>query len=321
MPSKKPVIVCAADLEYAPKARQALESAFQVKYIEPTPDKLENAIKDAHAYYASLFVRLTEEIMKKAPNLKAVTTPSTGLDHIDLEYASKNNIAVLCLKNDREFLDKITATAELAWTLILAASRHLPAAVNAAKQGNWARDAFRGHQIAYKTLGILGCGRLGNMVAQYGRAFRMNVIGYDTADVKIDGVTQVSYEQLLEQSDILSIHIHLNEQNRRFVDKKAIADMKKGAVLINTSRGAIVDENALITALHSGHLSAAATDVIEGEWQENLLEHPMIKYSREHDNLIITPHIGGVTYESQEMAFLQAALKLKDYFKNHEFEV
>ena len=311
---KKPIIVCTADLAYASKAREVLESAFEVRCVEPTTAAIAKAIVGADAYYASLFVRLTGSLMKLSPSLKAVSTASTGLDHIDLEYALQNEIAVLCLKEDRVFLDKITATAELAWALVLATSRHLPAAVNAAKQGKWARDEYRGHQIAYKTLGILGCGRLGNIVAQYGRAFRMKVIGYDTANVEIEGVTKVSYDELLKQSDILSIHIHLNEKNRGFVDKKSIAKMKKGAILINTSRGAIVDEKALIEALESGHLSAAGTDVIDGEWQKDLLNHPMIAYARRHDNLVITPHIGGVTYESQEMAFLEAAVKLKNYF-------
>ena len=312
--SEKPILVCAADITHAPKAKAVLESAFQVRYIEPTEAALAKAIVGADAYFASLFVRLSGDLMKLSPSLKAISTASTGLDHIDLEYAAQEGVAVLCLKEDREFLDKITATAELAWALVLATSRHLPAAVNAAKQGRWARDEYRGHQIAYKTLGILGCGRLGNIVAQYGRAFRMNVIGYDTSSVEIEGVTKVSYDELLAQSDILSVHIHLNEENRGFVDKKAIAKMKKGAVLINTSRGAIVDEAALIDALESGHLSAAGVDVIDGEWQKDLLNHPMIDYTRRNDNLVITPHIGGVTYESQEMAFLEAAEKLKNYF-------
>ena len=285
-----------------------------MRYVKPTSEEVGKALIDADAYYASLFVRLTEDLIQQAPKLRAISTASTGLDHIDLKAAAKNAIEVLCLKDDREFLDKITATAELAWALVLAACRYLPAATNAAKQGQWARDRFRGHQIAYKTLGILGCGRLGNIVSQYGRAFRMRVIGYDTQQVEIEGVTQVGYDELLQQSDVLSIHIHLNEENRGFVDKKSIAKMKKGAVLINTSRGAIVDEKALLEALESGHLSAAGTDVIDGEWQDNLHAHPMIAYARSHENLVITPHIGGVTYESQEMAYLAAAEKLRDYF-------
>ena len=309
-----PMVICAADLLCSPKTKQILEQNFQVRYVPATTESLRENLRDGDAYYASLYVRLTRELLEKAPHLKVITTPSTGLDHIDLDAAAEKGIEVLSLKEDRELLDKITATAELTWALVLAASRHLPAASNDANQGHWARDKYRGHQIAYKTLGILGCGRLGNIVAQYGKAFRMEVIGCDIEQVDIEGVTQVSYDELLQKSDILSIHIHLNEQNRGFLGRESIAKMKKGAVLINTSRGAIVDEAALLEALEKGHLSSAAVDVIDGEWQENLREHPMIAYARAHDNLIITPHIGGVTYESQDMALSASAQKLKDYF-------
>ena len=312
---KKPLVVTPADLTHAPKAKGILESAFEVQYVDGTADALAESLPGADAYYASLVVRITAELMALAPNLKAISTPSTGLDHIDLKAAAERDIAVLCLKEDRSLLDKITATAELAWALLLAASRYLPAAANAANQGEWARDRFRGHQIAYKTLGILGCGRLGTIVSQYGQAFRMKMIGYDTMDVEVPGVEQVSYDELLERSDVLSVHIHLNDENRRFVDAKSISKMKKGAVLINTSRGAIVDEQALVDALESGHLSAAGVDVIESEWRDDLIQHPMIAYARSHENLVITPHIGGVTYESQEMAYSAAAEKLVEFFK------
>ena len=309
-----PIIICAVDLSNAPGAKKILEQNFQVRYVPATIEALCAALPDADAYYASLHVRLTTELLDEAHKLTAIATPTTGIDHIDLDTAAQKGVAILGLKDDRKLLDEITATAELAWALVLAASRYLPAASGAANQGHWARDEYRGHQIAYKTLGILGCGRLGNIVAQYGNAFRMHVIGHDIKQVEIEGVEMVSYDELLRQSDILSVHIHLNEQNRRFVDKRSIKKMKGGAVLINTSRGAIIDETALLEALEKGHLSAAGVDVIDGEWQDNLHEHPMITYARTHDNLIITPHIGGVTYESQEMAFSAAAQKLRDYF-------
>ena len=309
-----PLVICTADLTAAADTKRILEENFEVRYVAATTEALAENLPEADAYYCSLDVRITAELMAQAPRLKAIATASTGLDHIDLEAARSKGTKVLSLKNDRELLDRMTATAELAWALLLSACRYLPAACSAANRGHWARDVFRGHQIAYKTLGILGCGRLGTIVSQYGRAFRMNVIGYDVEELEIEGVTPVSYDELLRKSDILSVHIHLNEQNQGFVDKEAIAKMKKGAVLINTSRGAIVDEAALLEALEQGRLSAAGVDVINGEWQENLYEHPMIAYARTHDNLVITPHVGGVTYESQEMAYSAAAHKLKDFF-------
>lgn len=311
-----PLLVCAADLGHLPEARRILEDAFCVRYVAPTEAALREHLPPAAAYYAALHVQLTRSLIEAAPLLRAVATASTGLDHLDVEAMRQRGVALLCLKDDRALLDQITATAELAWALILACARRLPAAVEAARQGHWARDLFRGHQIAYKTLGILGCGRLGSIMAQYGRAFRMNVIACDRLPIQLPGVEFVSFHELLRQADILTIHIHLTPENRGLIGREALAQMKPGAMLINTSRGAIVDETALLEALTSGHLAAAGLDVIEGEWRDDLLAHPLIAYARSHENLIITPHVGGVTYESQAMAYVAAAQKLVEYMKN-----
>jgi len=309
-----PVVVCAADLNHLPETRAILEKHFQVRYVSPTSESLAESLPGADAYFAAMQVRLTGDLMAKATRLKAVATPSTGLDHLDLAAARERCVAVLGLKDDRDLLDKITATAELAWTLLLACVRRLPEAVEASRRGHWARDLYRGRQIAYKTLGILGCGRLGTIVAQYAQAFRLNVLGCDVRDVKLPGVTMVSFDDLLRRADILTIHIHLTEENKKFINRRAFERMKPGAVLINTSRGAIVDEEALIEALETGKLAAAGLDVIDGEWRTDLDRHPLIVYARTHPNLIITPHVGGVTFESQEMAYAAAARKLVAFF-------
>jgi len=312
----KPTVVCGPNLDHLPQIKHFLEENFAVIYIDCDPERLAKFLPKADAYYAALQIRVSEELMKKAPKLKAIATPSTGLDHIDIGQAEQLGIAVLGLKDDRQFLDKIPATAELAWTLILACSRRLCAAAQAGRDGNWARDKFRGHQIACKTLGILGCGRLGTMVARYGQAFNMKVIGCDKLKIDIPYVEQVSFDELLGRSDILTIHIHLTEENKNLINRQAFAKIKPGAILINTSRGAVIDEAALLEALEDGGISAAGLDVIVGEWRDDLADHPLITYSRTHENLIITPHIGGVTYESQEMAFRQAAQKLADYLQS-----
>ena len=312
---ERPILICASDLSLVPEAREVLERAFRVQFIDPTPAALATHLQRAEAYYAARYGRLTEEVLDKAPGLKAIATPSTGLDHLDVEAAARRNIAVLSLKDDRALLDRITATAELTWALLLACARRLPAAADAARRGHWARDLFRGHQIAYKTLGILGCGRLGSIVAEYGRAFRMHVVGHDRRSVALPEVEMVSYDDLLRKSDVLTIHIHLTEENRGLVDRESLQKMKPGAILINTSRGAIVDEEALLEALENGRLAAAGLDVVEGEWRDDLADHPLIRYARSHENLIVTPHVGGVTFESQAMAYTAAAQKVVDYFQ------
>ena len=114
-----------------------------------------------------------------------------------------------------------------------------------------------------------------------------------------------------------SIHIHLNDRTRGLIGREQLASMKRGAVLINTSRGAIIDESALVDALCTGPLAAAGLDVINGEWRDDLDRHPLVCYAREHGNLVITPHVGGVTYEAQELAYAAAARKLVEYLAKH----
>ena len=143
----------------------------------------------------------------------------------------------------------------------------------------------------------------------------MRVIACDIREIKNPFVQQVSFDQLLGESDILSIHIHLTDENVKLVDAAAFEKIKPGAILINTSRGAIVDEDALLNALKTGGIAAAGLDVIHGEWRNDIANHPLIAYMRDHDNLVITPHIGGVTFESQEMAHLAAANKLIQLFQ------
>jgi D-3-phosphoglycerate dehydrogenase len=167
-------------------------------------------------------------------------------------------------------------------------------------------------QLSGKTLGVLGVGRLGKMVAAYGNAFRMRVLGCDLNPISVPDVQQVDFDTLIRQSDVISIHIHLTPVNTRLINEAAFAKMKRGVVIINTSRGAIIDEEAFAKALQSGHVGAAGLDVIEGEWRSDLVNHPLIQYARAHDNLVIMPHVGGCTWESQRAAHTFTANKLAD---------
>jgi D-3-phosphoglycerate dehydrogenase len=166
-----------------------------------------------------------------------------------------------------------------------------------------------------KTLGIIGLGRLGTIVARYGNAFGMNVIGCDHEEKIISDVTQVDIAELLDQSDVITIHIHLTEENRGFISAELFDKMKSDVVIINTSRGAIIDEEALLKNLKSGRVGAAGLDVIHGEWDKNIYDHPLIKYARTHENLVITPHIAGSTNESIVGARIFMAKKLADYIR------
>ncbi len=310
-----------ADTSWCPEVLEPLKQYANIITLKPTRKNLLNNIDKFNAYIASLYVRLDKEILDRAKRLRVIVTPSTGTDHIDIKTAIQKNIVILSLKNDTDFLDSITATAELTWALLLATIRKIPWAFEAAKSGFWARDRFRGHQLSGKTLGILGYGRLGRIIGQYAKAFRMNVIAHDIRSIDEirpeEYIEIVTFKKLLHESDILTIHIHLTEENRNLINLKTLSEMKKGAILINTSRGAIIDEQALIDALNSGQISAAGLDVIHGEWNTNLKEHPLIKYANTHENLIISPHIGGVTYESQKMTLEFSINKLIHFIKEN----
>ena len=306
-------ILCMGIPSFAREAIDILNKSGDVKYENPSQERFLEFIPQFDAYFASLEVLVDRAALDRAKNLKVIATPSTGTDHLDMEYASERGITVLSLKEDYEFLKNITATAEMAWTLLLSVIRKVPWGFDSVKSGEWGRDRFRGHQLSGKTMGILGYGRLGKIVAQYAAAFRMRIIACDLKRIDNPDVIQVDMDTLLGKSDVLSIHIHLTEDNRGIMDRMAFSKMKPGVVLINTSRGAVIDEPALVEALESGIVGAAGLDVITGEWEENLADHPLIRYASVNDNLLISPHLGGVTYESQEMAYNRTAFHLASY--------
>jgi len=300
-----------------PPAYAPLAEIADIIHVPATREAILDKIGEVDAVMAALAPRLDREVLAHAKRLKAIATPATGRDHIDLAAAEEKGITIISLKDDTEFLSNITATAELAWALMLATIRYLPYMFDQSKAGHWrGGDKHRGHQVSGMTLGVLGYGRLGRIVGQYGKAFRMRVLACDIRPVTPDdGVTMVDCDTLLRESDVLSIHIHL-QGNEGFIAGKEFAKMKTGALLVNTSRGGIIDEAAFLEALESGKLAGAGVDVIHGEWDPDLANHPLIRYARTHDNLIITPHIGGVTYESQDMALKHTVMKLRRFLES-----
>lgn len=307
---KRPRILCAADLAAQPAVIARLREVADVDELPPTRNAIEPVIHEYDAYFASLYMRFDRSLIERARKLKVVATPTTGLDHLDIDALEERGIELVSLKYERAFLDTITATAEQAWALLLATVRHVPALFDEVKQGRWSRELMRGHQLSGKTLGILGYGRLGSIVADYGTAFRMRVIACDHLPFEAEGVTRVSFDELLAESDVLSIHVHLTEDNRHLLNASAFGRMKQGVYLVNTSRGGIIDEAALIAALESGKVAGCGLDVIDGEWRDDLIEHPLIQYARAHHNVVISPHVGGATWESQAMALMFTADRL-----------
>ena len=252
----------------------------------------------------ALDTKLNEKELSHFPNLKYIVTPSTGTDHIDENYCTKKGVKIISLKGETDFLKNITATAEHAFGLILSLTRNIPSAFNSVKEYEWDRDKFVGNELNGKTLGILGFGRYGKIMAKYAKAFNMDVIAYDPSknakeNMKKYDVTFQPWDKVFQKSDIVSIHINLNEKTHGIIGKKEFELMKNDAVLINTSRGQIVVEEDLLSALGKNKIFGAAVDVLSTENQKgHPIVNPLVRYSKKHCNLIITPHIGGSTHES-----------------------
>jgi D-3-phosphoglycerate dehydrogenase len=312
----KPRVLSMADTADCDDVLDPLRRVAEVIVRAADQAELSRSIDECDVYLAALQVRLDAQTLDRVTRLKAIATPSTGLDHIDIAAAQRRGIAVLSLRDDKQFLNQLTATAELAWALLLSVMRRLPWAVQAAHSGDWARDRFRGHQLSGKTLGIIGYGRLGAMVAEFGKAFRMRAIATDvTSNPPAADVEMMPLDRLLPLADVISIHVHLTDQTRGMLGRTQFARVKRGAVLINTSRGAIVDEAALLDALNDGTLLGAGLDVIDGEWRDDLQQHPLIRYAATHQNLVISPHIGGVTYESQRLAYARTVEMILNFLR------
>ena len=256
---------------------------------------------------------LTDAVLARAPQLRFILSPTTGLDHVDLKAADARGIQVISLRGQFEFLRGVYASAEHSWALLLALVRRLPAAVQAPAQGVWAQRPFFGSELARKSIGIVGLGRIGEKVARYARAFDMTVLAYDPAPKgRVDGVEMVNdLDTFLARSEILSIHVPLQDDTRGMIGAAQLALLPKGALLLNTARGAIVDEVALLAALQSGHVAGAAMDVLTGEGACGFpQENPLVVHAKSHGNVLITPHIGGSTWESRQMTELFVIEKL-----------
>ena len=265
-----------------------------------------------------LRTRVDRKLLTPVSCLKVVVTPTTGLDHLDLTALEDQRIDIISLKGEREFLERVTATAEHAFALLLAVSRRLPAAHASAVSGRWAQAGFRGRTLAGKRLGIVGFGRLGSMMARMGSGFGMRVHVYDPfQSVSSEYVACQSIGDLASVSDVLSIHALLNAGTRNLVDREVFARLPQGAVLINTARGAIVDEDALLEALRTGQLAGAGLDVLCDEHRIGRDENKVLEYARDHPHVVVTPHISGQTVESVRDADLFIVDQLKKWMEGH----
>jgi len=247
---------------------------------------------------ASIKFRYTQEELSKAQNLELFVAVSTGTGHIDADYLASKQIPLLSLLGRKELLD-ITGTSELAWGLIMSLARRIPDAKDHVAQGKWDRTAFPGTMLNKKTLGIIGCGRLGSWMCRYGSAFGMECLGHDAHGAShlftAYGGHLRTLDEVLTQSDVITLHVSLNDSIKNLIGPDQFDKMKAGVILVNTSQSCAIDESALLDNLRSRKVRAGL-DVMSGE--PNITSNPLYKYSLENDNLILTPHMGGYCPES-----------------------
>lgn len=250
--------------------------------------------------------------------INTIITASTGTNHIDLKYCQKNNIKIISLTKEIQTLEQISSTAEHAFGLMMSLIRKIPQSFDSVKNYQWNYESFLGHQLNTMNVGVIGYGRLGKMMTKYCASFDSQVYIYDPyVNVPVNWLDHNqlvgfyhypesvdSIEILFELSDIISLHVHLTEETKYLINDILLKKLKKPKYLINTSRGEIVEESAIITALQDGRLTGYATDVLEDELKA-ISDSRLLKVTKENPslNIIITPHLGGSTIEAQEIAY------------------
>ena len=249
--------------------------------------------------------KVTEKVIEAAGNLKVIGRAGIGVDNVDIPAATAKGIIVM----NTPFGNSIT-TAEHAIAMMFAAARQIPAADASTQTGKWEKSRFMGAEITGKTLGVIGCGNIGSIVAERGIGLRMKVVAFDpylSDERAMDlGVEKVELEDLFRRADVITLHVPMTDKTRNIIDARAIETMKKGVIIVNCARGGLIDETALRAALESGQVAAAGVDVFSEEpAKENVLFGA--------PNLVCTPHLGASTSEAQENVAYQVAEQMADY--------
>ncbi|ERM93070.1 3-phosphoglycerate dehydrogenase [Caldanaerobacter subterraneus subsp. yonseiensis KB-1] len=262
-------------------------------------EELLEVIKDYDAIIVRSATKVDRELIEKGEKLKVIGRAGNGVDNIDVEAATQRGILVVNTPAGNTI-----AAAELTIGLMLAIARNIPQAYHAALNGDFRRDRFKGVELNGKTVGIIGLGRIGSLVASRLAAFNMRVIAYDPymPDERFEkcGVKRVTLDELLEQSDFITIHIPKTEETKKMIGEKEFKKMKKGVRIVNAARGGIIDEKALYNAIKEGIVAAVGLDVLEVEPKYNVEHQDFHNRLLELPNVVFTPHLGASTYEAQE---------------------
>lgn len=302
--------------DYSKKALEIYRSLGKVYFWDKSSQSQK---KSADILAIGLKYKIDKNFLDQVPNLKIIASPATGMNHLDLSEIKSRGIKLISLRGRKGFLRKVPSTAEETFALILSLLRKVPWAFDYVKNGGWDRLEWRGNQLMDKTIGILGFGRLGRIVARYAKAFSMKVIVCDpnvsSGFMKSQGVLKVGMEELFKKSDIVSLHVLLTEKTENLIKEKDLKSMKPTAYLINTARAELIEKGVLEKALKNKWIAGAGVDVM---WDEkgdgsHLKKSQLLEYAKKNKNLIILPHIGGATFEAMETTQDYIAELAKDF--------
>jgi D-3-phosphoglycerate dehydrogenase len=279
-------------------------SGFEVdeKY-DLDKDSLKEIIKNYDALIVRSKTKVTKEVIESGQRLVAIGRAGVGLDNIDSKTATEKNIKIINTPGV-----STVSVAELVMGFMIAAVRYIPQATLSLKKMEWDKEKFSGTELADKTLGIIGIGRIGSAVAKRAKSFDMKVIGFDPYVKQSKDMQIVDLDTLLRSSDIISVHVPLTDETKHMISMKEVEKMKRGMIVINAARGGILDENALKYGLDNGIIRAVCLDVFESE-------KPFKSVLVDHYNFIGTPHIGAQTEEAQKRAGLEIAKLMSEYLK------
>jgi D-3-phosphoglycerate dehydrogenase len=276
----------------------------RVLHAYPSEDELAAACADARGILARLGT-VSARVIESAPQLSIIARHGVGVDAVDLETATRHGVVVTTTGSENA-----AAVAEYTFALLLALARKVLAADSGMRKGEWSRDSLVGTELDGRTLGIIGLGAIGRRVARQANGFGMRVLAFDPGidDAKDPWISLTSLEDLLERSDVVTMHTRLTAETTRLIDARALARMKRAAYLVNTARGEVVDQQALIAALSSGALGGAALDTYERE------PLPADSPLRRLPNVVLSPHVAGQTGAALVRVAVSAAQAILDEF-------
>lgn len=295
----------------SPEGIKILKRTREIEVDEDTslsPEELKEKIKDYHAIIIRSATKLTKEIIESAEKLMVIGRAGIGLDNVDIKAATRKGIVVM---NAPE--GNVVTTAEHTIALLFSLARKIPQATASLKSGKWEKKRFQGKELYRKTLGIIGLGRIGSIVADRAKALKMEVIAYDPfirqEVAEKMGVELVTLEELYRRADFITVHTPLTPETKWLIDKDAFSKMKDGVMIINCARGGIIKEKDLYDAIVSGKVAGAALDVFE---EEPPGDNPLLGL----DSVICTPHLGASTKEAQTNVAVAIAEQIIDYLTN-----